>query len=348
MADDATLASVLASLSPAPADNLMVTVDPGPSETPPSPTPDPANAAMLDRIAELERVHARHTQQLNGSRAEIDRYQRLLDDKEQTLRQVLTQQQQLTERLTQPPVSTEPELTLDDLIEKVALEGKKGLGQQWQQQLVNQLRKDAAPLQASHGASAPATIQDMQTLLQQRDHQQTIRQAVLADLGERYKDVVADPAAAALIPEVYAALKNNPLMQVYYPPDPSGLSTITWQGVEWDARLVDRALAEVRAQQQTQQGGREQLRQQGQSTPTQGGNGNGRPPTPKDAVVLPAQYVRGEDALFNDPRIRKALEMTTGLKDPRSQAKWFFDNVPPAVKAQWQRQAGMQDVEVTR
>lgn len=331
---DATLQSILAQLSPAsPADNLeMTSVDVGPDATP-DPAPPPADVALAQRIAELERVSQRHVQQLNGSRAEIARYQALLEERERTMQQMLAQQQQLTDRLAPQTPAPEP-LDLDDLIEKVALEGKKGLGKAWQQQLIQEVQKQVAPATPK----SPATPADLETLLTQRERKQQLQQAILTDLGTRHKDVIDHPAAAELLPQVYAALQANPVMQALYPPDPTGSSAIQYQGATWDARLIDRAASEIRRQLEAQGQLKSTQTQQAATAPTQS---PGTTRSAKDAPVLPPAYVRGEEALLNDPRIRKALEATTGLKDPRSQAKWFWDNVPDSQKAQWQRQAAL-------
>ena len=147
----------------------------------------------------------------------------------------------------------------------------------------------------------------------------------------------------------YARLAKNTVVQRSLPADPRYL--IEMGGQQVDLRLLNYAADAVRVRgeattaayaTQTEQETTGARRQQVQQAPAVPGGGQQQRQTPKEPqYLLPADMVTGEDALMNDPDMRKAMAAAGWGKDPKSQAKHLAERLPERIKSdlrtQWRQ-----------
>ena len=332
---DASLLALMPTQDPAAADNSYVAIEVGPS---PTATPSqsvagesaPDVATILARLQELERVNSRHGEQMVGARGEVQRWQTAFQEQQRTNQDLLARVTTLLEQRTATAPLPAEDLAEDfvSALEAVTLDGKKEVGKLFAEKWLKP--KPTAP---SQEVMTSAKVHEIV-----RQSQQTMRthEHIIEDLALRHHDIVHMPEAREAIVCAYNALVTDPRIQTFYGTPPE-TSLVTINGTTWDARLLDRALGEVRQQ----RGVQAYLGQAQQTVPTQGGGPQHTMPRPKDQVVLPAEFVRGEHALLNDPRIQAAMTVVTGHKDPRSHAKHLYDHAPDADKVRWQQQAAL-------
>ena len=269
-----------------------------------------------------------------GSRDEVSRWQRAHEEQQRANQELLARVNTLEQRTTTaPPPAEDPAEAFVAAIEQVALDGKKEAGTAF-------AKKFLTPSLAST-PSPGMTPAQVTALIAEQAETTRLREEASRSLMDRNKDVFSAPDLRPALHAAYTALVNDPMTAILYPPDTRGIAKLEGNGVTYDLRLLDRAAAEVRQGQRLSATAAQEHRQQGEQFPAQGGGAQHAPTSSADQIVVPAEFVRGEDALFNDPRIRKAMEVVTGEKDPRKHVEHFYTNAPELDKTKWRQQASL-------
>ena len=235
-----------------------------------------------------------------------------------------------------PPLPTTAPITLTQATEAFYLNGDRTLLVEFEAQ---EARKEQQQRQQTQQA-------------QQREQVRQDQQKLLVNLATTYPFLRQTDGWQAMQAE-YQRLASDPLTQATLPVDPRYVVELGGQQV--DLRLAALASRTLKAQMDTLQHVQTTTaKETADATRTQartqdpgvaGGQAQQQRPREQARHLVPTAMVRGENALMNNPEVRKALTAAGWGTDPRDQAKRLAERVSPAKQAEWQRayQAGRHD-----
>lgn len=295
----------------------------------PEPAPTPAPHPDWRQAWEHERARLVAKEDLDAVTQRLAASEQAHQTTQELVRALATQLQQPRPEPTPQPTPAPQPITLTQATEAYYLHGDRSLLEQYERQQTQ-----------------------AQQHQQMREQVRTDQQKLLVNLASSYPFLRQAEGWNAMSAE-YERLAQDPLTHATLPPDPRYVVELGGKSVDLRlAAMASRtlkaqmdALAATQAQQTQQQQVEERQQQRTQDPGVPGGTVQQQRPRPQTRLLLPTAMVKGDNALLNNPEMRKAMQAAGWGNDPRTQAKHLAEKVSAAKKAEWQRayQAGRHD-----